>query len=132
MYSSEQGFVTSLMERAWDIDVWIGLSAAKETPNYFNWSDGSVVRWTNWGLGHPHGVWTGEYCVYINLKRAVKHLMYWRVAKCNEEKIFICKKTICKFCTFVEWYEYLRQVTYQNYCHAWLSNAWTELLYCLV
>lgn len=90
---SEQVLATSLMERAWNTDVWIGLSF-ENTTNTYKWSDGSPVKWTNWAVGNPRGRWTKDYCVYMNLERTTQDLMYWRVGKCTEEKLFLCKKTL--------------------------------------
>ncbi|CAB3993328.1 Hypothetical predicted protein [Paramuricea clavata] len=82
------------MERAWNTDVWIGLSD-ENTSNTFKWSDGIPVSWTNWAVGNPRGAWTGDHqCVYMNLERTTKELMYWRGGECSEKKLFICKKII--------------------------------------
>lgn len=83
------------MENAWNTDVWIGLSDAK-TPCKYTWSDGALVSWTNWAVGYPRGVWSGEHCVFMNLKGATQDMMYWRVGNCSQEKLFMCKKIICK------------------------------------
>jgi hypothetical protein len=85
------------MERAWNTDVWIGMYVSDEkTPSTFAWSDKNPVMWTNWAVGNPRGAWTGDNCVYMNLKRTTKDLMYWRLGKCSQEKLFICKKIISK------------------------------------
>ena len=89
----EQVLLTSLMERAWNTDVWIGLSFENNT-NTYTWSDGSPVMFTNWAVGNPRGRWSKDYCVYMNLDRTTQDLMYWRVGKCTEEKVFICKRRI--------------------------------------
>ncbi|CAB4014988.1 macrophage mannose receptor 1-like, partial [Paramuricea clavata] len=102
---SEQVFATSLMERAWNTDVWIGLSD-ENTSNTFKWSDGIPVSWTNWAVGNPRGAWTGDHqCVYMNLERTTKELMYWRGGECSEKKLFICKKIISKFYSGYEFYK---------------------------
>ncbi|XP_028395163.1 uncharacterized protein LOC114519252 isoform X2 [Dendronephthya gigantea] len=88
---SEQVLATTLMERAWNTDVWIGLSLSN---NEFIWSDGAPVTWTNWGVGNPRGSWTGKRCGYMNLERSLRDLMYWKLGKCSEEKQFICKKIV--------------------------------------
>ena len=93
LYRPEQIFATTLMERVWNTDVWIGLSVSN---NKFIWSDGTPVTWTNWGMGNPRGSWTGERCVYMNLERTVQDLMFWKLGKCSEEKLFICEKVISK------------------------------------
>ncbi|XP_046846401.1 uncharacterized protein LOC124440117 isoform X2 [Xenia sp. Carnegie-2017] len=92
---SEQVLATYLMENAWNTDVWIGLSDAK-TPCKYTWSDGASVSWTNWAVGYPRGVWSGEHCVFMNLKGATQDMMYWRVGNCSQEKLFMCKKIIYK------------------------------------
>ena len=93
---AEQTFATSLMERGWNTDVWIGLSYDNTTSN-FTWSDGTQVKWTNWAVGNPSGAWTRDDCVYKNLDRTTQDLMYWKTGKCSDKKIFICKKIIRKF-----------------------------------
>ena len=85
------------MESVWNTDVWIGLSRSNNsTPGTFTWSDKTQVTWTNWAVENPRGSWTGDNCVYMNLQRTTKDLMYWKVGNCNKEKLFICKKIISK------------------------------------
>jgi hypothetical protein len=83
------------MERVWNTDVWIGLSH-ESTSGTFTWSDQTQLTWANWAVENPRGSWTGDHCVYMNLKRTTKDLMYWKVGDCKEEKLFICKKVISK------------------------------------
>ena len=65
---------TSLMERAWNTDVWIGLND-NDVEGIYKWSDKSPVTWSNWYVDNPHGRNSGENCVFMNLTRTRKDWM---------------------------------------------------------
>nr|XP_034985129.1 macrophage mannose receptor 1-like isoform X2 [Zootoca vivipara] len=67
--------------------LWIGLNDQK-TPMYYEWSDGSTVRFTKWQKGKPtqmNGVQSD--CVIMNGERG-----YWADNYCEEELGYICKR----------------------------------------
>ena len=84
---------TSLMERALNTSVWIGLNDLKNQGMY-SWSDGTSVVWTNWYFGQPDEKDIGKSCTYMNLDRSKKDWMFWRDGNCSREFIFMCKKQI--------------------------------------
>ncbi|CAB3985203.1 macrophage mannose receptor 1-like, partial [Paramuricea clavata] len=85
----EQSFVTSLMERAWYSNVWIGLNDLK-TKGVYEWSDSSSVSWTNWYAGQPDERRTDKSCVYMSLERGKRGLMYWSDQNCTSKYAFMC------------------------------------------
>jgi len=51
-------------------DLWIGMNDLKRA-NYYQWSDGSEVTYTNWNFNEPNG--NGERCVQMYKTTWVRH-----------------------------------------------------------
>nr|XP_060638336.1 macrophage mannose receptor 1-like [Anolis sagrei ordinatus] len=66
--------------------LWIGLNDQK-TEMYFEWSDGTPVRFTKWQRGEPtHVTNVQEDCVIMSGENG-----YWKDNFCDEELGYICK-----------------------------------------
>ncbi|XP_061442124.1 macrophage mannose receptor 1-like [Rhineura floridana] len=67
--------------------LWIGLNDQK-TPMYYEWSDGTTVRFTTWQQGKPaHIKDVQNDCVIMNGESG-----YWSDYFCEEELGYICKR----------------------------------------
>ncbi len=88
-FRKEQAFATNLMERTWYSNVWIGLNDLK-TKGVYEWSDNSLVSWTNWYVGQPDERRTDKSCVYMSLRRGKQGWMYWSDQNCTNRYAFMC------------------------------------------
>ena len=77
------------MERTWYSNVWIGLNDLK-TKGVYEWSDNSLVSWTNWYVGQPDERRTDKSCVYMSLRRGKQGWMYWSDQNCTNKYAFMC------------------------------------------
>uniref|UniRef100_H2XKA0 C-type lectin domain-containing protein n=1 Tax=Ciona intestinalis TaxID=7719 RepID=H2XKA0_CIOIN len=82
----EQDFIINTIFFDWASaeDVWIGLNDF-ETSNYFKWSDGSTVTYTNWNFNEPGGDGSG-HCT-----KMYKFSGFWNNKDCSKELNYMCK-----------------------------------------
>ncbi|XP_078493515.1 uncharacterized protein LOC100176392 isoform X1 [Ciona intestinalis] len=82
----EQDFIINTIFFDWGSaeDVWIGLNDF-ETSNYFKWSDGSTVSYTNWNFNEPGGDGSG-HCT-----KMYKFSGFWNNKDCTKELNYMCK-----------------------------------------
>ncbi|KAM3823573.1 macrophage mannose receptor 1-like [Vipera latastei] len=90
--TEEHSFVFSqLGYKPTDI-LWIGLNDQK-TSSYFEWSDGTTVRFIKWQKGEPTLISNvQEDCVIMSGENG-----YWADHFCEEELGYICKKEASEF-----------------------------------
>ncbi|KAJ6666767.1 hypothetical protein lerEdw1_020491 [Lerista edwardsae] len=83
----EFGFVISQLGYAPNDQLWIGLNDQK-TQMYFEWSDGTQVRFTKWQRGEPRYIENVQKdCVLMSGENG-----YWADYFCEVELGYICKK----------------------------------------
>ncbi|XP_066483946.1 macrophage mannose receptor 1 [Tiliqua scincoides] len=83
----EFGFVISQLGYRPDDQLWIGLNDQK-TQMYFEWSDGTQVRFTKWQRGEPQYIADVQKdCVLMSGENG-----YWADYFCEVELGYICKK----------------------------------------
>ncbi|ETE59076.1 Macrophage mannose receptor 1, partial [Ophiophagus hannah] len=88
----EYSFVFSQLGYKPTDNLWIGLNDQK-TFSYFEWSDGSTVRFIRWQKGEPTLISNvQEDCVIMSGKNG-----YWADHFCEEELGYICKKESSEF-----------------------------------
>jgi hypothetical protein len=95
-YRPEQSFATSLMERVWYSNVWIGLNDLN-IKGVYEWSNNCSVSWTNWYVGQPDERRTDKSCVYMSLKRGKLGWMYWSDQNCTSKYAFMCSYVVGKY-----------------------------------
>uniref|UniRef100_A0ABM5GNH2 Macrophage mannose receptor 1-like isoform X2 n=1 Tax=Pogona vitticeps TaxID=103695 RepID=A0ABM5GNH2_9SAUR len=85
--TEEYSFAISQLDYKTTDILWIGLNDQK-SPMYFEWSDGSRVRFTKWQRGEPtHINNVQEDCVVMSGENG-----YWADYSCEEELGYICKR----------------------------------------
>ncbi|CAB3997773.1 Hypothetical predicted protein, partial [Paramuricea clavata] len=89
----EQSFATSLLERVWYSNVWIGLNDLN-IKGVYEWSNNSSVSWSNWYVGQPDERRTDKSCVYMSLKRGKRGWMYWSDQNCTSKYAFMCSYVV--------------------------------------
>uniref|UniRef100_A0ABM5GNF2 Macrophage mannose receptor 1-like n=1 Tax=Pogona vitticeps TaxID=103695 RepID=A0ABM5GNF2_9SAUR len=83
----EYSFAISQLDYKTTDILWIGLNDQK-SPMYFEWSDGSRMRFTKWQRGEPtHINNVQEDCVIMSGENG-----YWADYYCEEELGYICKR----------------------------------------
>ncbi|KAM6451463.1 macrophage mannose receptor 1 [Liasis olivaceus] len=88
----EYSFVFSQLGYKPTDNLWIGLNDQK-TPSYFEWSDGTTVRFIKWQKGEPTLITNvQEDCVVMSGENG-----YWADNFCEEELGYICKKEPSEF-----------------------------------
>ncbi|ETE61035.1 Macrophage mannose receptor 1, partial [Ophiophagus hannah] len=88
----EYSFVFSQLGYKSTDNLWIGLNDQK-TSSYFEWSDGTRVRFIRWQKGEPTLISNvQEDCVIMSGKNG-----YWADHFCEEELGYICKKEPSEF-----------------------------------
>ncbi|XP_063158089.1 macrophage mannose receptor 1-like [Candoia aspera] len=88
----EYSFVFSQLGYKPTDNLWIGLNDQK-TPSYFEWSDGTTVRFIKWQKGEPTLISNvQEDCVIMTGENG-----YWADNFCEEELGYICKKEPSEF-----------------------------------
>uniref|UniRef100_A0A669CF10 Macrophage mannose receptor 1 n=2 Tax=Oreochromis niloticus TaxID=8128 RepID=A0A669CF10_ORENI len=93
----EQAFLTTQMLNYRE-DFWIGMNDVNWDMR-FVWTDGKSISYTNWAIGEPAPSTPGKYfhesydCV-IMIGTSARKTGYWKVADCQSEYGFICKRKI--------------------------------------
>ncbi|KAL7976611.1 hypothetical protein Chor_008560 [Crotalus horridus] len=88
----EYSFVFSQLGYKPTDNLWIGLNDQKTT-SYFEWSDGTTVRFIKWQKGEPTLISNvQEDCVTMSGENG-----YWADHFCEEELGYICKKEASEF-----------------------------------
>ncbi|XP_029139017.1 macrophage mannose receptor 1-like [Protobothrops mucrosquamatus] len=88
----EYSFVFSQLGYKPTDNLWIGLND-KKTTSYFEWSDGTTVRFIKWQKGEPTLISdVQEDCVIMSGENG-----YWADYFCEEELGYICKKEASEF-----------------------------------
>ena len=77
--------------------VWIG---GEKNGNSFKWLDGTEFDYTNWDADQPNH-FSNENCL---LWKSLSSSTKWHDARCDIEKVFVCKKPASrKYFTFEDW-----------------------------
>eukprot|EP00117_Sycon_ciliatum_P008894 scpid15029/ scgid11407/ Macrophage mannose receptor 1; C-type lectin domain family 13 member D; C-type lectin domain family 13 member D-like; Macrophage mannose receptor 1-like protein 1 len=83
----EQAFVMSIMGlHNASVQVHIGINDMKREGE-FTWTDGSIVRYTNWGFNQPNDWRRTQDCTLLNHR-----LGLWNDINCNTRIGYVCKK----------------------------------------
>ncbi|XP_012711245.2 macrophage mannose receptor 1 isoform X1 [Fundulus heteroclitus] len=93
-----QVFLTTRMNPAIHMDLWIGLNSLRQ--DGFYWTDGKTRQYTNWGYskstrrpGSFYQRWNEEECVLMS-SSAASGFGKWLIKSCNDTNGFICHKDI--------------------------------------
>ena len=67
---------------------WIGLFNLNSTDHSYEWVDGSMVDFRNWGDGEPNNANSGENCTELVVALNGK----WNDNSCYENMTYVCGK----------------------------------------
>ena len=85
-------FLTSLLIDSFELgNFWTGLNDLKLRGNY-EWTDGSLVRYTNWYNGQPDDSTRRGSCVKATLNQGYRSFITWSDDSCSSLNQFVCKK----------------------------------------
>ncbi|EDO49408.1 predicted protein, partial [Nematostella vectensis] len=68
--------------------VWIGLMRSVINDS-FVWVDGSMAKYTNWGVGEPIVAGIGKHCVQMESEAI---FFYWKTASCFMRHPYVCER----------------------------------------
>ncbi|KAL4228716.1 chromatin-modulating protein mrc1 [Mactra antiquata] len=81
----EAGFISVLISRTVQSDIWIGLNDLGV--DQFGWTDGTPFDFMHWNGGEPNDAFGSEKCGQV-----IQSTGYWNDNDCNEKYHFMCKR----------------------------------------
>ena len=84
----ENNFVRQEISLISNSSAWIGLFNLNSTDHSYEWVDGSMVDFRNWGDGEPNNANSGENCTEL----VVASNGIWNDESCHVNRTYVCGK----------------------------------------
>ena len=84
----ENNFVRQEISLISHSSAWIGLFNLNSTDHSYEWVDGSMVDFRNWGDGEPNNANSGENCTEL----VVASNGIWNDESCHVNRTYVCGK----------------------------------------